>query len=100
MLQFLFVIKQLPLYRYVDQQAAEQVHYDLYLLTGIDIPWKKDDLRDRPNDRKNMFSYFENKLITRKLAYKHIRGSKENRIKSAKKAIDSIFLFNVDSERI
>lgn len=81
-------------------QAAKQVHYDLYLLTGIDVPWKKDDLRDRPNDRKNMFSFFENKLITRKLAYKHIRGSRVNRIKSAKKAIDSIFLFNVDSETI
>ena len=82
------------------KQAAEQVYYDLYLLTGIDVPWEKDDLRDRPNDRKKMFKYFHKNLIKRNLEYKRIKGSRENRIKSAQTAIDSIFLLNADSERL
>ena len=28
---------------------SEKWSYDLYLLTGIDTPWVKDDLRDRPD---------------------------------------------------
>ena len=81
------------------QQAAEQVHYDFYLLTGIDVPWEEDDLRDRPNDRKNMFKYFHNNLIKRNLKFAHIKGSREKRIKFAQKAIDSIFLLYADPER-
>ena len=29
--------------------------YDLYILTDMDIPWIKDDLRDKPNHRVEMF---------------------------------------------
>ena len=72
--------------------AVKQVHYDLYLLTGIDIPWEADDLRDRPNDRVRMFEYFKIKLKEQKIAYKHIKGDRENRIKQATTAIDSIIL--------
>ena len=32
--------------------------YDLYLLLDIDIPWVKDDLRDRPNARKLFFDEY------------------------------------------
>ena len=72
--------------------AVNQVHYDLYLLTGIDIPWEADDLRDRPNDRASIFEYFKIKLKEQKIAYKHIKGDRENRIKQATTAIDSIIL--------
>ena len=72
--------------------AVNQVHYDLYLLTGIDIPWEADDLRDRPKDRERMFEYFKIKLKEQKIAYKHITGSRENRIYEATTAIDSIIL--------
>ena len=70
------------------KEATKQVHYDLYLLTEIDIPWVLDDLRDRPNDRKLMFNFFENRLKTQKFNYKYINGSRENRIKQATTAID------------
>jgi len=72
--------------------AVNQVHYDLFLLTGIDIPWEADDLRDRPYDRKRMFEYFKIKLKEQKIAYKYITGDRENRIKQATTAIDSIIL--------
>ena len=42
-------------------EAARKSRYDYYLLTDIDIPWQKDDLRDRPNDRKNTFKFFKTK---------------------------------------
>ena len=72
--------------------AVKQVHYDLYLLTGIDIPWEADDLRDHPNDRARMLEYFKIKLKEQKIAYKHIKGDRKNRIKQATTAIDSIIL--------
>jgi NadR type nicotinamide-nucleotide adenylyltransferase len=80
---------------YCDPQiinATQQLEYDLYLLTGIDIPWEADDLRDRPNDREYMFQCFERKLNEQKKVYKHITGSRENRINLATTAIDSILL--------
>ncbi|NNL01553.1 MAG: ATP-binding protein, partial [Eudoraea sp.] len=32
------------------EKYALENSYDLYLLTSIDIPWEKDDLRDKPNE--------------------------------------------------
>jgi len=72
--------------------AVNQVHYDLYLLTGVDVPWEADDLRDRPNDREGMFEYFKVKLEEQNVAYEYIKGDRENRIKQATTAIDSIIL--------
>ena len=72
--------------------AVNQVYYDLYLLTGIDIPWVADDLRDRPIDREGMFEYFKVKLEEQNVAYEYIKGDRENRIKQATTAIDSIIL--------
>ena len=43
-------------------EYASKNHYDLYLLTYIDVPWEKDDLRDKPNDREFMFNKFEEAL--------------------------------------
>ena len=44
---------------FVDKEldkAALENSYDLYLLTYIDTPWEKDDLRDRPELRIKMFT--------------------------------------------
>ena len=43
-------------------KAAKINQYDLYLLTYIDTPWEADDLRDRPEQRLEMFKAFENTL--------------------------------------
>ena len=37
--------------------------YDLYFLTYIDTPWEADDLRDKPEERQEMFEAFEAALI-------------------------------------
>ena len=33
------------------EKAVKNLQYDLYFLTDVDIPYEKDDLRDRPNQR-------------------------------------------------
>ena len=49
------------------EKYALKNDYDLYLLTDIDIPWEKDDLRDKPNEREESFEIFKNELIKRLL---------------------------------
>jgi NadR type nicotinamide-nucleotide adenylyltransferase len=64
-------------------EACENGIYDFYFLTYIDTPWEKDDLRDRPNDRQNMFRTFENELRKNKIPYSLLRGTKKERLNSA-----------------
>ncbi|WP_438989805.1 AAA family ATPase [Polaribacter sp.] len=78
---------------YVDDKlnkAAKENKYDLYLLTYIDTPWEADDLRDRPEQRLEMFTAFENALKKYNKNYILLKGSKEARLKDATKAIDKI----------
>ncbi|MDC0389904.1 ATP-binding protein, partial [Flavobacteriaceae bacterium] len=63
------------------EKYALQNHYDLYILTDIDIPWVKDDLRDRPNNRKEMFLAFKQALIKYKKPYVLVSGNIEHRMK-------------------
>jgi HTH-type transcriptional repressor of NAD biosynthesis genes len=71
-------------------KAAAENQYDLYLLTYVDTPWEKDDLRDRPEQRLEMFNAFENALKKHKKNYIILKGGKETRLKNATKAIDKI----------
>jgi NadR type nicotinamide-nucleotide adenylyltransferase len=78
---------------FVDDQlnkAAEENEYDLYLLTYIDTPWEEDDLRDRPEQRLEMFTAFENALKKHNKNYILLKGDKETRLKKATEAIDKI----------
>ena len=65
------------------EKYALQNHYHLYILTDIDIPWVKDDLRDRPNNRKEMFLAFKQALIKYKKPYVFVSGNIEHRMKTA-----------------
>ncbi len=71
-------------------KAANENTYDLYLLTYIDTPWEEDDLRDRPELRKEMFNAFEKALKTHNRPYILLKGDKETRLKKAIAAIDKI----------
>ena len=64
--------------------------YDLYLLTYIDVPWVGDDLRDKPNDRENMFTYFKNTLIKYNRNFIVLKGDKKTRFKTAVAQIDKL----------
>ena len=71
-----------------------QTHYDLYLLTSIDVPWEKDDLRDRPNDREQMFTYFKQQLITYNFPFQVLEGNPKERVEKAVTAIDQLLEIN------
>jgi NadR type nicotinamide-nucleotide adenylyltransferase len=71
-------------------KAAIANTYDLYFLTYIDTPWEEDDLRDRPELRREMFAAFENALKKYHRPYILLQGDKETRLKTAVKAIDEI----------
>ena len=71
---------------------SKKFKYDLYLLTGIDVPWVKDDLRDRPNDRQLMFDYFLKVLKEQGAHFAEISGSMEERLKKAILMINTILL--------
>jgi NadR type nicotinamide-nucleotide adenylyltransferase len=71
------------------EKYAKQNKYDLYLLTNIDVPWVKDDLRDKPDERENSFEIFKSELIKNNLPFEIIEGNRKERLK---KAIDYISL--------
>ena len=78
---------------FVDEKlnkASKENQYDLYLLTYIDTPWEEDDLRDRPEQRLEMFNAFEQALINNQRPYILLKGDKETRLKNAVNAIDKI----------
>ncbi|MFT6960151.1 MAG: HTH-type transcriptional repressor of NAD biosynthesis genes [Polaribacter sp.] len=72
------------------EKAASENYYNLYLLTYIDTPWEKDDLRDRQEQRLEMFNAFEKSLKDNNKPYILLKGDKETRLKNAVKAIDKI----------
>lgn len=71
-------------------KMALENQYDLYLLTDIDIPWKNDDLRDRPNRREEMFDLFRQALVENDRPFILVSGSVEERATTAIKAINRL----------
>ena len=67
-------------------------YYDLYLLMDVDIEWVKDDLRDRPNERAELFNMFKNALIENNKNFMIISGNFKKRIKTSIEFIDN-FLY-------
>ena len=71
-------------------EAAIKNEYDIYFLTYIDTPWEEDDLRDRPEQRLEMFTAFENTLKKYNRPYILLKGDKETRLKKATEIIDKL----------
>lgn len=65
------------------EKYALQNSYDLYLLTSIDTPWVADDLRDKPDEREEMFQYFKQTLEKYHKNFITLNGDKHRRLKTA-----------------
>ncbi|PIB38060.1 DUF4301 family protein [Maribacter sp. 4G9] len=72
------------------EKYALENQYDLYLLTYIDIPWEADDLRDKPNEREQMFEYFKATLEKYERNFIILKGNKKERLKRAVEHIDKL----------
>jgi nicotinamide riboside kinase len=70
--------------------AARQHHYDLFLLTDVDVPWEKDDLRDNPENRELTFEAFKKALIENQKPFIIITGNKEQRLSKAVRIINDL----------
>ena len=71
--------------------AVDVLEYDFYLLTDIDVPWEKDDLRDRPQQRNTMLDFFEKELIRRNLPYQKLTGPHQERFLKTVSLLEKIF---------
>lgn len=72
------------------KNEATKADYDIYLLTYIDVPWESDPLRDRPNNREEMFGRFESELKKQNFPYVVLHGNREQRLQQAVKHIDRL----------
>ena len=72
------------------QYWVDTFKYDHYFLTDIDVHWQADDLRDRPNSRKQMLDYFENILKNKKASYTLLKGNLNLRLEKAKVILETL----------
>ncbi len=72
------------------EEYALRNHYDLYLLTYIDVPWEKDDLRDKPKERERMFAYFKETLEKYGRNFVTLKGVRERRLQTAIQHIEKL----------
>ena len=59
-------------------------------MTYIDTPWEADDLRDKPDEREQMFKAFEDALIKYNRPYILLKGGKKERLELAVRHIDEL----------
>jgi HTH-type transcriptional repressor of NAD biosynthesis genes len=82
--------------RYMDRSSPEvelvasKGRCDLYLLTGDEIPFVQDGLRDGESIRHDMHRWFEEALSTQKVPWYLIRGTIEARLKQSIPLIDDL----------
>lgn len=65
-------------------------HYDLYLLTYIDVPWEDDPQREHPDKREHFWKIYKTAVEKSGVPFVEIGGSKEERRKKAIDAINTI----------
>jgi NadR type nicotinamide-nucleotide adenylyltransferase len=68
-------------------QIAES-KYSLYLLCNIDLPWEQDTQREHPYLRKYFFDLYLKELKDRKLNFKILRGTGDDRLRTAIELIE------------
>lgn len=64
-------------------KAAREHEYDLFFLTDIDVPWEKDDLRDKAEGRDAVFAVFKQTLIDNNKPFITLSGDKDLRLNKA-----------------
>jgi NadR type nicotinamide-nucleotide adenylyltransferase len=71
-------------------QKIDELHYDLYLLTYVDIPWEADPQREHPNQREQLYAIYLEEMQKQKTPFVEIKGEKEQRRKIAAEAVKKL----------
>jgi NadR type nicotinamide-nucleotide adenylyltransferase len=79
-------------HRFILEQIVDR-KYDLYLLCNIDLPWTNDDLREYPDieSRQKLYAIYKDIMINQPTPWLEIKGSHEERLTNAIKAVDTLF---------
>lgn len=72
-------------------ELEKEIHYDLYFLFDIDVPWVADGLRDLNNQREAMKKIFEEELVRRNIQFVRVSGTWEEREKIIDTALEARF---------
>lgn len=72
------------------ERVARYRRPDLYLLLEIDVPWVRDDVRNREDRREEMQQFFRAAVAESGSPYVVIRGSWDQRLQLAINAIDEL----------
>jgi NadR type nicotinamide-nucleotide adenylyltransferase len=73
-------------------KAMSSRHYDLLLLTNIDIPWEEDPQREHPGKREYFWNIYRKEAADSKISTIEISGQREERRKMAIEAIEKILV--------
>ena len=65
-------------------QAPER----LYLLTGTDVPWEPDPLRENPLDRDEIYELYRRALVELQRPFLELTGSTETRIETLSRHLE------------
>ncbi len=79
----------------VDEEILKKMnarHYDLNLLTDIDVPWEEDPLREHPGRREHFWKVYQQEAIASNVPTVIISGSREERRKKAVAAVENILV--------
>lgn len=63
-------------------------HYDLYLLTNIDIPWAEDPQREHPHSREELYSIYLEEMKSQSVPFVEVRGTGNERTINAVRAVE------------
>jgi len=91
----LYVIKIWSEFKFgsCDKTILEQIatrKYDLYLLTGVDLPWEDDPQREHPDKREQLYQLYLNEMKNQSVPYVEIKGERELRRKTAVEAVEKL----------
>jgi len=70
--------------------VAKQCVSDLYLLTGDEIPFVQDGLRDGEHIRHEMHRWFETALRSQEVPWRLVRGTPDQRLEAAAQEVDRL----------
>jgi len=71
-------------------QKLKRHTYDLYILCGIDIPWRYDPLRENPNERTALYQIYLQELKALGVPFSILKGNEEERIQECTKWIQQL----------
>ncbi len=72
-------------------EIARAGRCDLYLLTGDEIPFVQDGLRDGEHIRHEMHTWFEQALAKQSVPWRLLRGSHAERLREASRLVNDLF---------